>query len=203
MTTKILIVDDHPIAQKGIVSVINTDTDLEICGILGRANDVMPFVKTSAPDVIILDLNLPDGNGADILAELIGAYDLTVIIMTGEANAKNISLCLNLGVRGIVCKCDKGQNVITAIHKALTGDLYLSPNITKKMGDAEAPKIKLSSRQMAILHFMGIGTTNKEICYRLKIAPPTVSFHTGEIRKKLNVSNNKKILPRAIELDLI
>ncbi|MEP6342969.1 MAG: response regulator transcription factor [Maricaulaceae bacterium] len=203
MTSKILIVDDHPLAQQGIKSVIESLPEFTVCGILDRASAVLPFIKTQLPDIILLDLNLPDRNGLDILAELVGAFDLTIIILTGEANAKKINRCLNLGVRGIVSKGDKSQNIVDAMRQALVGDIYLSPDIISITRAAKQSKIDLSPRQMAILHFLSDDITNKEISYRLKIAAPTVSFHIGEIRKKLNVSNNKKILSRAKELDLI
>ena len=203
MTAKILVVDDHPITQMAIKSVIDSVKDFSVCGILDRSSKVIPFVKTTVPDVILLDLNLPDSSSLDIIAELVGAYDFTVIIFTGSANSTNIRLCLNLGVRGIVSKGDKSDDIIYGIRKAMNGEIYLSPDILKIIGEAGEPKIGLSPRQMAILHFMSEGITNKEISYRLKIAAPTVSFHIGEIRKKLNVSTNKKILPRATELNLI
>ena len=202
MGTKILIVEDHPIAQKGIKSLILTEPGFEVCGILDRINDVIPFVSIKAPDVILLDLNFPDGNSVDILAELIGSDDWTVIILTGDATAKSIQLCAKLGVRGIVSKGDKGESIVKAIKKAIAGDVHFYPEIEKIIKQTQEPEIDLSPRQMAILHFMADGITNKEISYRLRIAAPTVSFHVGEIRKKLNVATNKKILPRAAELNL-
>ena len=203
MPAKILIVDDHPIAQKGIASIVDSNPCYEVCGVLGRAIDVIPYINTQIPDVILLDLNLPDTSGINILAELIGAYDMTVVILTGEVNYKNIRLCLNMGVHGIVSKGDKGQDIINSLDGAMCGNIYLSQEVKNKVGKSPPDQIELSPRQMAILHFMSDGVTNKEICYRLKIAAPTVSFHIREIRKKLDVSHNKKILARAIDLGMI
>lgn len=201
--SKILIVDDHQITRQGLISLLSTAETYEVCGILDRGLDVVPFIQKENVDVILLDINLPDINGTSLLAQLIGIYDMTVIILTGEANPKEMDFALKMGARAIVSKSDPVSSILTALETTICGETYLSPEIEKILSLWDTPKLSLSPRQMAILHYLAKGETNKEIGYRLKIAPPTVSFHLGVLRKKLSVSGNKKIVAEAIKLDLI
>src|SRR3546814_13051829 len=98
--------------------------------------------------------------------------------------------------------CSSDLHIVAACDAALAGEIYVSPHIGEALGKFQQPPVALSSRQMAILHYLAQGETNKEIAYRLAIAPPTVSFHIAELRRKLDVSHTRQIVPRATELNL-
>jgi len=205
MTTKhsILIVDDHPITQSGLRLLFSRHDKYEIVEALDRGATASAFVQSQPVDIVILDLNMPDVRGVNVLAEIVGSRDMTVIILTGESQFQEIDYALKLGARGVVSKADPPEEIIAACEAALAGDLYVSPQMREGLSRlAEAP-VALSSRQMAILHYLAQGESNKEISYRLSIAQPTVSFHIAELRRKLDVSNNRKIVERAQELNLL
>ncbi|MBM0169916.1 response regulator transcription factor [Altererythrobacter sp. C41] len=205
MTTKhsILIVDDHPITQSGLRLLFSRHDKYEIVEALDRGATASAFVQSQPVDIVILDLNMPDVRGVNVLAEIVGSRDMTVIILTGESQFQEIDYALKLGARGVVSKADPPDEIIAACEAALAGDVYVSPQMREGLSRlAEAP-VALSSRQMAILHYLAQGESNKEISYRLSIAQPTVSFHIAELRRKLDVSNNRKIVERAQELNLL
>ncbi len=205
MTTKhsILIVDDHPITQSGLRLLFSRHDKYEIVEALDRGATASAFVQSQPVDIVILDLNMPDVRGVNVLAEIVGSRDMTVIILTGESQFQEIDYALKLGARGVVSKADPPEEIIAACEAALAGDVYVSPQMREGLSRlAEAP-VALSSRQMAILHYLAQGESNKEISYRLSIAQPTVSFHIAELRRKLDVSNNRKIVERAQELNLL
>lgn len=205
MTTKhkILIVDDHPITQSGLRLLFSRDDKYEVVGSLDRGTTANAFVQSQPVDIVILDLNMPDVRGVNILAEIIGSRDMTVIILTGESQFREIDYALKLGARGAVSKADPLEEIIAACEAALAGDVYLSPRMREGLGRLGQSPVALSSRQMAILHYLAQGESNKEISYRLAIAQPTVSFHIAELRRKLDVANNRKIVERAQELNLL
>lgn len=199
----ILIVDDHGIAQIGLKLLFASHARYTIIAALDRGALVGAFVQSQPVDLVILDLNLPDVRGINVLAEIVGSRDMTVIILTGETVLSEIDYALKLGARAVVSKADPPDQIVAACDAALAGDIYISPHMREALGKFQQPPVALSSRQMAILHYLAQGETNKEIAYRLSIAQPTVSFHIAELRRKLDVPNNRKIVERAQELGLL
>lgn len=193
----ILIVDDHELAVSGIKLLLSNHIQYQICASLDKGNLVVPYILSHNVDIILLDLNLPDINGMNLLAELVSTHYVTVIILTGENDAALYKMGLRLGARAIVNKADKSSEILDALEAASQGVLYRSSSVIGIMGDAEEISVNLSTRQMAMLQFLAQGVSNKEIGYRLKIAAPTVSFHLAELRRKLNVSGNSQIIDKA------
>lgn len=200
---KILIVDDHQITQAGLRMLFQAHPEYTVVGALDRGATVAAFVQSQPVDLVILDLNIPDVKGINILAEIVGSRDMTVIILTGENAYGEVEYALKLGARAVVSKADPAEEVIAACEAALAGELYISPHMRDALGRYRQPPVTLSSRQMAILHYLAQGESNKEIAYRLSIAQPTVSFHIAELRRKLEVANNRKIVERAQELNIL
>lgn len=199
----VLIVDDHQITQSGLRFLFSSLDRFQVVGALDRGATVNAFVQSQPIDLVILDLNLPDVRGINVLAEIVGSRDMTVIILTGETNLSEVHSALKLGARAVVSKSDPLDHIVAACDAALAGDIYVSPIVAERLGKFAQPPVALSSRQMAILHYLAQGETNKEIAYRLAIAPPTVSFHIAELRRKLDVAHNRKIVERANELNLL
>lgn len=203
MRHRILIVDDHPITQSGLRLLFAGHERFAIVGALDRGATVGAFVRSQPVDLVILDLNMPDVRGVNILADIVGSRDMTVIVLTGESHYGEIDYALKLGARAVVGKADPPEEIVAACEAALAGEVYISPAMAEALGQYRRPPVSLSSRQMAILHYLAQGESNKEIAYRLSIAQPTVSFHLAELRRKLEVSNNRKIVDRAQQLGLL
>lgn len=200
---KVLIVDDHPLTHGGLRLLFSQHPQFEVVGALDRCEITSAFIKAQPVDIVLLDLNMPHMRGVDILAEIVGSQDMTVIILTGESQFGEVDYALKLGARGAVSKADPPDEIIAACEAALAGDVYLSTSMQQGLTDFEQAGVALSSRQMAILHYLAQGESNKEISYRLSIAQPTVSFHIGELRRKFNLSSNRKIVEHARTLKLI
>jgi DNA-binding NarL/FixJ family response regulator len=200
---KVLIVDDHPLTHGGLRLLFSQHPQFEVVGAVDRCEITSAFIKAQPVDIVLLDLNMPHMRGVDILAEIVGSQDMTVIILTGESQFGEVDYALKLGARGAVSKADPPDEIIAACEAALAGDVYLSTSMQQGLTDFEQAGVALSSRQMAILHYLAQGESNKEISYRLSIAQPTVSFHIGELRRKFNLSSNRKIVEHARTLKLI
>jgi two-component system nitrate/nitrite response regulator NarL len=200
---KILIVDDHPIATAGLRMLFAQDDRFEVVAALDRGATASAFIQSQPVDIVILDLNMPDVRGVSVLAEIVGSRDMTVIILTGERQFGEVEYALKLGARGVVSKGDAPEEIIAACEAALAGEIFVSSMMREGLTLLADAQVTLSSRQMAILHYLAQGETNKEISYRLSIAQPTVSFHIAELRRKLDVTSNRKIVERAQELNLL
>ena len=200
---KILIVEDHELTRAGLKLLLSQNPQAFEIEFLDCGAAVMPFLNSTDVDIIILDLDLPDMNGSDLLAELIGVHDITVMVLTGRRDPKEFEFIRKMGTRAVVSKADDSKYIIEGLIEISHGQTYLSPTVKKALGTYQQPDINLSPRQMAILHYLGIGETNKEIGYKLGIAAPTVSFHLAELRQKLSVDNNKRIVPKARSLKLL
>lgn len=203
MQHNILIVDDHPIVQSGLRLLFSPYERFRVVGTLDRGATVNAFLQSEPVDLVILDLNMPDARGVNVLADIVGARDMTVIILTGETHRADIDYALRLGARAVVGKADPPSEIIAACDAALAGDIYIAPRMKDVLGQEPAQAVSLSSRQAAILHYLSQGQSSKEISYRLTIAQPTVSFHIAELRRKLDVTSNLKIIERAQELGLL
>lgn len=199
----ILIVDDHPITHSGLQLLFSNQPRFRIVGGLHKGTEVAAYLANYPVDLIILDLNMPDIRGVSVLAEIIGSRDMTVVVLTGESNVTEIDFALKLGARAVVSKSEPASEILAACDAVLAGEIYVSPKIGRALGRKEDAPVLLSPRQMAILHYLEQDHSNKEIGYRLSIAPPTVSFHIAELRKKLGVEHNRKIVERAQILGLI
>lgn len=193
----ILIVDDHQLTADGLRLLLANQIDYKICGIVNAGAPVIPFISSQSVDIVILDLNLPDMNGTNLLAELVGTYDITVIILTGETEPLQYEIAFRLGARAVVNKADDSIEIIQALKSASKGEVYQSHSVTTALRSHSNFCVDLSTRQMAMLQFLAQGISSKEIGYRLKIAAPTVSFHLAELRRKLNVSGNSQIIDKA------
>ena len=197
-----LIVDDHEIVRTGLSLLIKSN-GFELAGVVKTGAEVIPFLQTEAVDIVLLDLGLPDVHGLSILTELVGVHDASVIVLSGDLNAATCDTALKMGARAIVSKSDPSAMIVKSLREVQSGRRFCTPSIEHLLTDRRDLDVVLSPRQMAILHFFANGETNKEIGYRLRIAAPTVSFHLREIREKIGVEHNKKIVEKARSIGLI
>lgn len=199
---RVFIVDDHEIVRTGL-SLLLKSNGFEVAGIVKTGAEVIPFFQTELVDIILLDLGLPDVHGLTILTELVGVHDASVIVLSGDLDAATCDTALKMGARAVVSKSDPSAMVIKALREVALGRTFCTPAISNILSERRTQTVTLSPRQMAILHFFAMGETNKEIGYRLRIAAPTVSFHLREIREKIGVEHNRKIVEKARSIGLI
>ncbi|OAN99950.1 hypothetical protein A8B75_19215 [Sphingomonadales bacterium EhC05] len=193
----ILLVDDHELTRAGCRLLVTRLDDFEISAELDVGAGVIQQVSKNRPDLMILDVRLPDMNGLSLLAELVDVHQMPVLILTGQDDPRDFAFALRMGARGVVRKNDPSSIIIDAIQAIDRGETYVSGSVSNMLAEMDEPKVELSPRQAAILHYLSVGETNKEIAYKLKIAMPTVSFHIAEMRRKLGVDSNKLILNAA------
>ena len=195
----LVIVDDHAAVRAGVTAILTADPDIEILGQAATGHDAIQLIDSREPDVVVLDLQLPDRDGIDICREITARTATRVLILTAYEISDNITAALDAGAAGFLAKTAEPQQMIDAVHAVAAGQAYLTPSVTRhviaqatgrntpgRRTGAGAPD--LTDREQEVLQLVAEGLTNKQIAQRLVISPATAKTHLARIMQKLGVS---------------
>ncbi|WP_426705501.1 response regulator [Corynebacterium auriscanis] len=195
----LVIVDDHAAVRAGVAAILTADSDIEILGEAASGHDAIQLIDSLEPDVVVLDLQLPDRDGIDICREITARTVTRVLILTAYEISDNITAALDAGAAGFLAKTAEPQQMIDAVHAVAAGQAYLTPSVTRQViaqatgkhtparrTSAGAPG--LTDREQEVLQLVAEGLTNKQIAQRLVISPATAKTHLARIMQKLGVS---------------
>lgn len=209
MTVRILIVDDHPLLRQGLIGLISTQPDFEVCGEASGVAEARELVKALRPEVAIIDLSLKDGNGIELIKELGERYaDIKLLVVSMHDESLFAERALRAGAAGYVSKQEAIRTIIQAVRTVLGGKLYLSQTMTERMVQAavnaralrcESPMERLSDRELEIFEMIGHGRTSKEIARQLELSPKTVETHREHIKEKLELKNATELTKHAVQ----
>jgi len=205
---KVLVVDDHTLFAEGTVSLLSTETNLEIVGIANDGNQCLTLLRLKTPDIVLIDLNLPDCSGINLIDDIKSKNSVVKIIMLTGLNPKGyLTKSLQKGVSGFLLKeCNK-KEMIEAIFYVAQGKEYLSKSLAPLLklefignnGDEQALELQpnhigelLSTRETEIMDLIAKGLNNQEISVTLGITIRTVKFHISNILFKLSVKSRSK-----------
>jgi len=201
MTTRVLIVDDHPMVAEGIRSLLESYDDLEVVGTLGNGQDAVDQAVALAPDVILMDLNMPGLSGLNATEMILEERPETrVVILSMHDSPEYISTALSHGARGYILKDVPTEEIHKAIEAVMAGGEYLC---TGAKGSLQ-PKISdgretLTSREQTILLELAQGQSNKDVANTLNISVRTVETHRKNIKRKLGISSTAGLTRYALE----
>ena len=209
--TKILIVDDHPLVGDGISTMIQDVPYLQISAVVKTVSGALTAVREYRPDVILLDISLPDGDGLKAL-DMIRNMDkqVKVIALTSTNEAGIISQFLARGGNGFLLKNMERQELIDAIESVESGKIFLSQAANQKLLEQfqnvnvavrDAPV--LTRREKEILQLLGEGLTGPQIASQLFLSPYTVETHRKNLMQKLNARSTQMLLKIAKDQRLI
>lgn len=201
MTTRVLIVDDHPMVAEGIRSLLESYDDLEIVGTLGNGQDAVDQAATLAPDVILMDLNMPGLSGLNATEMILEKRPETrVVILSMHDSPEYISTALSHGARGYILKDVPTEEIYTAIETVMAGGEYLCTgakgSLQPKTSDGRET---LTSREQTILLELAQGQSNKDVANTLNISVRTVETHRKNIKRKLGISSTAGLTRYALE----
>lgn len=211
MTTKIAITDDHQLVLKGIVSMLENVKEIQIVGVYPNAKKTLLGFSKNLPDVLLLDINLPDKNGIDLTKSLLKKYpDLKIIALTNFEDVSFVKRILKNGAHGYLLKNTDKTEIINALKTVLSGEVYLPEIIQKKLlyqthkqKTNESLSPKLTKREMDVLLAISEELTTEQISQKLFISPKTVETHRMNIMSKLGAKNSVGIIKIAIEKQLL
>ncbi|MDO6589686.1 DNA-binding response regulator [Loktanella sp. D2R18] len=201
MTIRILIVDDHPMVTEGIQAILESYDDIDVVGALNNGQDAVDQVETLAPDVILLDLNMPGLSGLAATEMILEKRPETlIVILSMHDSPEYISTALSHGASGYILKDVPTDSIRQAIDAVLAGEQYLCTGAKGSL----RPKISggreaLTSREQTILLELAQGKSNKEVARILNISVRTVETHRNNIKSKLGISSTAGLTRYAME----
>lgn len=214
MTIRLLLVDDHAVVRSGLKMLLGSESDLEIAGEAGTAAEAIEAAGLVKPDVILMDIGLPDLSGIDATREIKKRFPkVAIVALTIHEDEEYFFKMLDAGASGYVPKRAAPEELITAIRAAATGQVYLYPSLAKLLvkdylsqDHSSDEKLKLdglTDREHEVLTYLAEGASNDEIASSLVISPKTVERHRENIMHKLNLHSRSELVRYAIRKGII
>ncbi len=205
MATRIFIVDDHYMIIEGIKSLLQNEHEIEWMGHAMSAASCMAFLQLHRPDVIFLDINLPDQSGIDLCKEIKSQFPKIQIIGLSSFNQQSyINKIIENGASGYVLKNATREELVDAIETIMEGKTYLSDEAARIIKKNEGSKIPiLTRREKEVLMLISEGMTNNKIATKLFISSTTVDTHRKNLLAKFEAKNTATLIRMASQHDLI
>ena len=208
---RILIADDHPVVRDGLLAILSTQADLKVIGEAATGRETVALALQLRPDVLLLDLEMPDMDGVHALEEIRQQFhDIQAIVLTAFDTDDRILSALKSGARGYLLKGAPRQEIFHAIRTVSQGGSLLQPMVTQRLlehirseGEAQPPFDPLTNREREILLLVARGQSNKQIAAGLAITERTVKFHVSVILRKLAAANRAEAVQKALTANLI
>jgi DNA-binding NarL/FixJ family response regulator len=206
---RVVIADDHPVVREGLVGMLETQTDFSVVGEAATGPDALALIARVDPDVLLLDLEMPELDGVEVLRRMRTSGSRTrVIVFTVFDTDERIIAALEAGAAGYLLKGAPRAELFTAVREVAAGGSLLAPVATlavlrRVRGDATASGPALTPREQSVLEQLARGLGNKQIAATLGISERTVKFHVSSVFTKLGASNRTDAVARAAQAGLI
>ncbi len=205
MKTKVYIVDDHFLVIEGIRSMLQEEETVTVLGHGYNADACLTFLKHNQPDVILMDINLPDKSGIDLCKQVRESYPAICVIALSSYNQLSfITKMLNNGAMGYVLKNATRQEIVAAIREVTQGRQYLSLDASEMMKNMQAAELPvLTRRETEVLQLIANGLTNAEMADKLCVSPTTIDTHRKHLLEKFNARNTAMLIKSAISMNFV
>ena len=204
-----MVADDHPIVRDGLVAVLTTQPDFAVVGEAGTGAEAVRLTLEHAPDVLLLDLEMPEGDGVETLRRLRerGAV-ARVIVFTAFDTDERILAALRAGAQGYLLKGAPREELFRAVRTVAAGGSLLTPVVASRLlrhvaTPRRRPSPALTERERETLRLLGRGLQNKEIAARLGISERTAKFHVAALMRKLGAGNRTEVVTLATQRGLL
>jgi DNA-binding NarL/FixJ family response regulator len=200
MAIRVFIVDDHYMVIEGIRSLLQDEKNIEWTGHATNASSCLAFLQQHQPDVVLMDINLPDGNGIDLCKEVKEKYPSVFVIGLSTFNQQSfIQKMMENGASGYVLKNATREELTKAIETVIKGKTYLSEEASQTLRKENAPSIILTRREKEVLELIADGMTNAEIAQKLFISVTTVDTHRKNLLAKMEAKNTAALIKIAVQ----
>ena len=211
--TTVVIVDDHPIVRAGMRTILNNTDDLTVVAEGARGADALRLVAEQRPDVLVLDVNLPDVNGIEVTRQLRAQGTQTpILILTVHHDRQTVFGLLESGATGYVLKDDALETLVSAVRAVARGEAWLSPEIANQVvrraigqadASAESAAFSLTPRETEVLCLLAQGLDNATIAHKLVLMTRTIQNHVSAICDKLGVTSRTEAMLYALRSGLV
>ena len=214
MTIRLMLVDDHAVVRSGLRMLLEHEPDLLIVAEAGTAQETLALVEPMQPDVILMDIGLPDSSGIETTAAIKKNWPrVAIVALTIHEDEEYFFQMLQAGASGYVPKRAAPEELLTAVRNAAAGEVYLYPSLAKLLvrdyvaggrgSAANAVLNELTDRESEVLAYLAEGSSNQEIADALTISPKTVARHRENIMGKLNLHSRSELVKYAIRKGII
>lgn len=204
---RIVVADDHPVVREGLVLMLGTQSDFDVVGEAANGAETVERACALLPDVLLLDLEMPDLDGAAALQKIRAqcSKDIRALVFTAFDSDERIIKAVQAGAKGYLLKGAPRAELFNAIRVVAQGGSLLQPVIASKIMQSlnDPPADALTEREMEVLHLLAQGRPNKEIAHMLTVTERTVKFHISSILSKLNATNRTEAVSIAAQRGLI
>ncbi len=200
----LMIVDDHPVVREGLAAILKSQKDMKIVAEAGDGEEACKLYDEFSPDVVLLDLRMPNKDGLGVITELMARNPPKprIIVMTTYESEEDIRRTLKAGAKGYLAKGTAPQEIRDAVRKVAKGDSLLPASIASKLAESMSHP-ELSERELQVLQYMANGRSNKEIGQVLYISENTVKAHVKSILAKLDAMGRTEAIAIALKRGLI
>lgn len=212
MAIRIVLADDHPVVMYGLKTILENITDFEVVAMCTNGIDVMNAVNKHLPDILIIDIRMPNMDGLSVVREMNERrLPVKVILLTGELTPKEAIQCFKIGIKGVVLKGMDPQLLTRCVKKVSVGGVWMERHsfnqamdkiIQQQEGLKEISRI-LTNREIEILKMVGTGLRNKEISSKMNISDMTVKTHLHNIFRKLEIKSRPQLIRFAQDKGLV
>lgn len=213
MAIRVMIVDDHALFRCGLKLLLEKKADMEVVAEAGTGQEAIKKVSSCTPDIVLLDINLPDKKGTIVAKEiLLKIPDIKIIILTMHDDEYYLQELFKIGVQGFILKNSTGTDLVLAIRSVYAGRQYIDPAMTsyvvnkyigKSKEKSSAAKGLLTKREQEICGLFAYGYTNSEVAGKINISERTVETHRANIFSKLKLKSRADLVRFAIENKLM
>ena len=197
----ILLVDDHEVVRSGLAAILSVERDFEVVGEAADGREAVKMVKRLSPDVVLMDLMMPEMNGDEATAEIAALKVPTkVLILTTYGTAEEIGRALSSGAAGALMKTVSKQELFASVRKVAAGERVIGADIAV---DATSPSVDLSPRQREVLESVTRGLSNADIAQQLGISPSAVKLYLSAVFEKLGAASRAEAVAIALKRQLL
>ncbi|WP_062433663.1 response regulator transcription factor [Herbidospora daliensis] len=202
---RVFLVDDHEVVRRGVAALLEAEDDIRVVGEAGCVASAVARITALRPDVAILDVRLPDGNGVDVCREVRSALpDLPCLMLTSYADDDALFQAVMAGASGYVLKQIHGSDLVGAVRAVAGGRSLLDPKATttmlRRLGERRDPLAALTDQERRILEHIGQGMTNRQIGDQMFLAEKTVKNHVSRLLGKLGMQRRTQVAVYAAKM---
>lgn len=206
----IVLVDDHAIVRQGLRTYLELQSDIEVVGEASDGNEALQVVRETLPDIVLMDLVMPNADGVEATRAVTAASPSTrVIVLTSFSEDEKVFASIKAGAQGYLMKDVLPQDLVKAIRTVYRGEAQLDPEIARKLmqeftnPQPAAPRHDLTERELEVLRLIAHGKTNKDIAEDLVLSEKTVKTHVSNILQKLHLSDRTQAAVYALRQKIV
>jgi DNA-binding NarL/FixJ family response regulator len=210
VSVRVLIVDDHAVVRSGLRLLLDGEEDIEVVGEAGSAREAILEARSVKPDLILMDVVMPDGSGLEAVPTLLHEHEnVKVLVLSMQDDPRYVREAFSVGASGYVLKEAADTEVVAAIREVARGGRYVHPELGARLVAAETEELRrseenpLSEREEEVLRLLALGHTNQEIAKQLFISVRTAETHRAHIMQKLRLTTRAELVRYALAQGLL